>query len=83
MTFKEIHPDNDDKRNHLVIYEVKSEKILGFEISDDGQEFFYIDDSKTINRLVRMKDSKNLTEFANYKIKDMDIPHFNESGYFP
>lgn len=83
LIFKEIHPDHDEEKNHIVIYEIKSEKILGFQIDQDGDTFYFIDQFKVVNKLQRIRDSKLLTETAQFMIKDKDLPHFNESGYFP
>jgi len=48
---KEINPNHDHKHDHLVICEIKSENCYGFDLI--GDVFYFIDDSKTVIKLVR------------------------------
>jgi hypothetical protein len=77
---KEIRPQNDEKQNHLNIYEIKSEYCLGFGVSDDSKTFYFMDDFKVINQLQRMKGSRNLTEVGELMIKDKDRPHLSKQS---
>lgn len=70
----------DDKKDHIVIYEIKIDGILGFGISEDDSTFYFMDTTKTINKLQRMKDSKTLVEVAELYFKDKDRPNFQIEG---
>jgi len=65
---------------HLVIGEIRSECCYGFNVS--GNEFYFIDDSKTVIKLVRLDESRMLSEDSLYKMKDKDKPHFQKNSNY-
>ena len=52
----EINPKKSKIRNHLCIYEIKSDKCLGFCVSSNGKEFVFVDQNKTCFVLERVRD---------------------------
>ena len=52
----EINPKKSKIRNHLCIYEIKSNKCLGFCVSRNGKEFVFVDHNKTCFVLERVID---------------------------
>ena len=52
----EINPKKSKIRNHLSIYEIKSEKCFGFSVSSNGKEFVFVDNNKTCFVLERVID---------------------------
>jgi len=76
LIFREINPMYDEKKDHITIYEIKTDDILGLGISEDSQTFYFMDNFKIINKLQRMKDSKTLIEVDELLFKDKDRPNF-------
>ncbi len=56
----EINPKKSKIRNHLCIYEIKSNKCLGFCVSRNGKEFVFVDHNKTCFVLERVIDQRRL-----------------------
>ena len=56
----EINPKKSKIRNHLCIYEIKSDKCLGFCVSSNGKEFVFVDQNKTCFVLERVIDQRKL-----------------------
>ena len=77
---KEINPNADHLHQHLIIAEIKSENCFGFTIL--GSEFYFIDDSKTVIKLIRQSESRMLSEDSLYRMKDKDRPHFKKKHVF-
>jgi len=80
---KEIQPSNDDKSNHATIFEIKSSTCYGFNVSQDGKTFYFMDDMRVLNKLERMKDSNMLQETKELTFKDSDRPHFIKQSRYP
>ena len=74
--FKEINPALDDVKEHLTIYDIKSDEIIGLGVDDDGYEFHFMDGYKIVNKLQRKKDSKILEEVYELEMKDKDRGKF-------
>lgn len=81
FTIKQINPRNDSE--HFTVYEIKTEFCLGFTVSPDNKYFYFIDDHKIINKLERQKESMDLVEVLELKIKDKDRPQFSKNTLFP
>ena len=81
FTIKQINPRND--LEHFVVYEIKTEFCLGFSVSPDNKYFYFIADHKIINKLERQKESTDLVEVGELKLKDKDRPHFSKNILFP
>ena len=71
---KEINPSADHTHQHLVIFELKSEHCYAF--SKDSKFFYFIDDTKTLIKLIRSDESRILKEGEHYVMKDKDRPNF-------
>lgn len=80
--FKEVIPSMNNDSEHNTVYEIKSDNIYAFNVSEDGQIFHFMDQYRIINKLERMKDSRSLHETAEFYIKDKDRPQFAPSGYY-
>jgi hypothetical protein len=53
---KEINPKNDEPIDHLIVYEIKSEKCNGFGCS--GKDFYFLDSLNQVTKLKQNKDTK-------------------------
>jgi len=52
-------------------------------ISKDGNFFYFMDSYKIVNKLERLKDSKQLVEVEELFLKDKDRPHFMSGNNYP
>lgn len=55
---------------------------MGFDISENGKFFYFIDDTKTISKLRKQEDRKMLTEECTLYLKDKDMAHLKLDGHF-
>jgi hypothetical protein len=79
---KEIRPTKSDLQDHLKIFEMKSDRCLGFAVSGDGSQFYFIDDFKNIIVLERVKEGRQLQEASVLQLKEKDRTHFKAAHDF-
>lgn len=77
----EINPRDSFLRSHYSIFEIKAEKCLGLE--NKGDNFFIVDEFRTIHMLTRILDSRELTHVREFKIKQVSIPDFHPAEFEP
>lgn len=70
----EVNPRDSALMNHKCIYEMKCEKCLGFQQS--GDNFYLIDEFKSIHVLTRIFDSRDLRHVKELSIKEVSRPDF-------
>jgi hypothetical protein len=69
---KEIIPRRFEQKDHIVIFEMKADLCFGFGINSDSTQFYFIDELKQIQILVRIPDIKMLQEKVLMNVKDKD-----------
>ena len=79
---KQIRPNKDDRASHLTIFEIKAEKCYGFNLGRNNN-FYFIDETKTINKIRKQKEGYMLEEVGEVFLKDKDRAHFKETEFFP
>lgn len=77
---KQIVPFND--MNHIQIYDIKSQCCFGFNIGPNNNIFYFIDEYKIVNKLIRTKETKKLVESEELYIKEKDRTSFIRSKMF-
>lgn len=64
---------------HILIFEIKSEDCLGFDVADSSQVFYFIDSMKVVHKLQMMGDNFKLIEVGLFFFKDKDKVKFNKT----
>ena len=67
--------------NHTAIFEIKCENCMGFQ--QRGDNFYFIDEFKTIHVLTRIFDSRDLRHVKELSIKEVSRPDFNLHEFEP
>ena len=63
----------------MTVYEIKSDYCYGF--NECNNVFYFLDGSKTVNKLEIQKESHKLMETSFLYIKDKDRPNFQIQPY--
>lgn len=55
-----INPRRHQLKEHIRICEIRSAYCRGFDITNDGMQFYFFDETKSIQKLVKKHDRKML-----------------------
>jgi hypothetical protein len=77
----EINPRDSLLRSHYSIFVMKAERCLGLEYK--GNNFFIVDEFRTIHMLERIMESRDLMHVKEFKIKQVSIPDFMPCDFEP
>lgn len=75
-TIKMIRPQFYEIKDHMSIFEIKSNTCLGFEIDVAKDFFYFITDQRKVCKLYMMNDSYRLQQEDIFQIKAKEVINF-------